>query len=123
MDSSSTADVGLNNRDLQRVYLITYSQADVSKFPTIVSLAEVVIAAFSKVNNTILQWCCSQEHHNITGGIHYHMCVKIQNCQRWLPVKKFLSHSYGISVHFSSLHANYYTAWRYVTKEDQSTEE
>ena len=123
MDSSSTADVGLNNRDLRRVYLITCSQADVSKFPTRVSFAEAVIAAFSKVNNTILQWCCSQEHHNITGGIHYRMCVKIKNCQRWLPVKKFLSDSYGISVHFSSLHANYYTAWRYVTKEDQSTEE
>jgi pterin-4a-carbinolamine dehydratase len=40
-----------------------------------------------------------------------------------LPVKTFLLDSYGISVHFSSLHANYYTSWRYVTKEDQSAEE
>ncbi len=87
------------------------------------SFTEAIIAAFSKVNNTILQWCCSQEHHKNTGGIHYNMCVKIKNCQCWLPVKKFLSNSYGILVHFSSLHANYYTAWRYVTKEDQSTEE
>ena len=120
---SSTADVGLNNRDLRRVYLITYSQADVKKFPTRISFAEAVTAAFSKVNNTILQWCCSKEHHTITGGIHYHMCVKLKNCQRWLPVKKFLANFHGISVHFSNHHANYYTAWRYVIKEDDSAEE
>ena len=51
MDSGSTAHAGLNSRDLRRVYLITYSQADVDKFPTRASFAEAVIAAFSKVNN------------------------------------------------------------------------
>ena len=30
--------------------------------------------------------------------------------QRWLPAKNFLAQSYGISVHFSDRHANYYTA-------------
>ena len=70
-----------------------------------------------------MQWCCSKEHHTITGGIHYHMCVKLKNCQRWLPVKKFLADFHGISVHFSNHHANYYTAWRYVIKEDDSAEE
>ena len=120
---SSTADVGLNSRDLRRFYLITYSQADVKKFTTRISFAEAVTAAFSKVNNTILQWCCSKEHHTITGRIHYHMCVKLKNCQRWQPVKKFLADFHGMSLHFSNHHANYYTAWRYVIKEDKSAEE
>ena len=52
---SSTAGVGLNNRDLRRVYLITYSQADVKKFPTRIYFAEAVTAAFSKVNKTPAQ--------------------------------------------------------------------
>ena len=51
------------------------------------------------------------------------MCVKLDKLQRWLPAKNFLAQSYGISVHFSDRHANYYTAWSYVTKEDLSAEE
>ena len=27
---------------------------------------------------------------------------------------------FGISVHFSAIHANYYSAWQYVTKEDSA---
>ena len=51
------------------------------------------------------------------------MCVKLDKLQRSLPAKNFLAQSYGISVHFSDRHANYYTAWSYVTKEDLSTKE
>ena len=47
------------------------------------------------------------------------MCLKLDRNQRWLRAKKYLSEKYGISVHFSSVHTNYYTAWTYVTKEDQ----
>ena len=46
------------------------------------------------------------------------MSVKLSKCQRWLPAKKFLADQFGISVHFSSIHANYYTAW-----EDDCAEE
>jgi hypothetical protein len=35
-----------------------------------------------------------------------------------LRVKHRLEESHDIVVHFSSSHANYYTAWKYVTKED-----
>ena len=47
------------------------------------------------------------------------MCLKLSKNQRWLSAKKYLADEYGISVHFSSVHANYYTAWKYVTKEDK----
>lgn len=122
MEDSPIVDTGLETRDLRRVYLLTYSQADVNKFPTRKSFAEAVLAAFSGANNKVLQWCCSQERHQ-HAGVHYHMCVKLNRCQRWLSAKRSLTKSHGISVHFSNIHANYYTAWRYVTKEDHSAVE
>ncbi len=41
-----------------------------------------------------------------------------QNASLAIPSKKYLQDRYGISVHFSSVHSNYFTAWKYVTKED-----
>ena len=40
-----------------------------------------------------------------------------------VAVENYLQENYGISVHYSSTHANYYTAWRYVTKQDREYEE
>ena len=120
MQQSFDSNVEIGSRDLRRVYLITYSQADVNKFPTRQSFANAVLAAFAETN--VVHWCCSKEHHQ-KSGVHYHMSVKLSKCQRWLPAKKFLADQFGISVHFSSIHANYYTAWKYVTKEDDCAEE
>lgn len=124
MDNSSdmNSEDEMGRRDLRRVYLITYSQADEEKFPTRNSFAVAVLAAFSRTNSKVIQWCCSLENHK-TSGVHYHMCIKLDKLQRWLAAKNFLAESYGISVHFSDRHANYYTAWSYVTKEDLSAEE
>ena len=124
MDHSSDMDSEdeMGRRDLRRVYLVTYCQADVEKFPTRNSFALAVVAAFSRANTKVIQWCCSLENHE-KSGVHYHMCVKLDKLQRWLLAKNFLAQSYGISVHFSDRHANYYTAWSYVTKEDLNAEE
>ena len=102
------------------MYLITYSQADKSKIPTRTSFAEAVLKAFDGGSAKVLHWCCSQESHK-KSGVHYHMCLKLDRNQRWLRAKNFLHEHYRISVHFSSVHANYYTAWRYVTKEDENS--
>lgn len=53
----------------------------------------------------------------------FHVAIKLNKNQRWLPGKKFLQETYGICVHFSNIHANYFTAWRYVTKNDTKYEE
>ena len=92
------------------------------KFPTRNSFALAVVAAFSRVSIKVIQWCCSLENHE-KSGVHYHMCVKLDKLQRWLPATNFLAQSYGISVHFSDRYATYFTAWSYVTKEDLSAEE
>ncbi|CAB4028504.1 Hypothetical predicted protein [Paramuricea clavata] len=50
---------------------------------------------------------------------HYHIVVKLTQNQRWLTSKRFLIENYGVSVHNSSAHHDYYSAWRYVTKSDK----
>ena len=110
-DCSSSASIEeLGSRDVRKVYLVTYSQADIHTFPTRKSFAQAVVPSFSRGSAAILQWCCSQESHK-KSGIHYHMCLKLDRNQRCLPSKKYLAGQHNISVHFSSMHANYYTAW------------
>ena len=111
----------LDSRSIRRVYLITYSQADLVKFPTRRSFADAVLVSFSGVPASIQQWCCSQEEHQSSGGKHYHMAIKFNRNQRWLSSKRYLSkHNVnGISVHFSAVHDNYYSAWKYTTKQDK----
>jgi hypothetical protein len=54
-------------KNVRFVYLITYSQADLSLVPERVSFALLVIHAFQNADPlsacNILQWVCSMEHH------------------------------------------------------------
>ena len=52
-------------------------------------------------------------------GKHYHMAVKLERLRRWKLVKNYLKDKHGIVVHFSNTHDNYYSAWKYVTKNDK----
>ena len=121
---SEELDVGsqetLLHREVRSVYLITYSQADLDKFPTRDSFARTVVRAFDETRSglaDIVQWVCSQERHS-SGGTHYHMAVKLSHARRWLRVRNYLDDNHSIQVNFSSVHSNYYSAWRYTTKED-----
>ena len=49
---------------------------------------------------------------------HFHMAVKLAKRGRWLQVRNYLDEKYGIQVNFSDNQSSYYTAYRYVTKED-----
>ncbi|KAK3709222.1 hypothetical protein QZH41_004581 [Actinostola sp. cb2023] len=51
------------------------------------------------------------------------MAIKLNKVQRWLPSKRYLQERFGVSVHYSNVHHNYYSAWRYVTKSDTDYEE
>lgn len=124
-DSSTNSEkdyVELGSREVRQVYLVTYSQADTVKFPTRASFAKAVVESFSQRCATVMHWCCCQEEHK-KSGVHYHICVKLDRTQRWMSSKKFLKEKHSISVHFSTIHANYYTAWKYVTKEDGNFEQ
>lgn len=110
----------LKPRTVRSVYLLTYSQADLEVFPHRASFADAVLEAFgSSTNVGIHQWVCCMEKHQ-DGGTHYHMAIKLNRCQRWLPVRCYMEESFGINVNFSNRHVNYFSAWRYVTKEDEN---
>ena len=83
--TETVQNVQLKNARL--VYLITYSQADLSLVPERESFALLVIHAFENADPllpcNILQWVCSMEHHG-NGGVHYHMAVKLEPRRRWL---------------------------------------
>ena len=108
----------LNARQVRQVYLITYSRGspDISRQ----GLADKVVTAFETCGTArVLQWACSQELH-ADGGLHYHMSLKLDRTQRWLKVRNHLAHHDGLAVNFSSIHHNYFSAWKYVTKTDQA---
>ena len=46
------------------------------------------------------------------------MAVKLSSRRRWNRAREYIERRYGIKVNFSSRHENYYTAWKYTTKED-----
>ena len=46
---------GLRAPDTRHVYVITYSKADISKFPLRQDFAEALVLAFSN-NNNVIQW-------------------------------------------------------------------
>ena len=45
---------------------------------------------------------------------------KLNKRRRWLKVRNYLEARHGVKVNFSDRHFNYYSAWRYTTKEDPS---
>lgn len=108
----------LDTRTVRKVYLITYSQAELARFPTRRSFVDAVLYSFHDTPANVVQWSCSLEQH-AKSGVHYHMAIKLDKNQRWLASKRILLDRCGISVHFSSIHRNYYSAWQYVTKEDE----
>ncbi len=120
---SNSAVPELDSRVSRKSYIITYSQADIKKFPTRQSFADVVLEAFSQGNSKVVlqYWVCCLERHQESSGVHYHMAVVFSRNKRWLSAKQFLLKNYGISVHFADKkHHDFYSAYRYVTKEDSS---
>lgn len=107
----------LQINQVRSVYLITYSRADSAKFGSRNDFADAVVKSFTQGTAKVRHWCCCREQHK-DGGLHYHMVIKLDRNHRWLPSKEYLMDKHGISVHYSSLHHNYYSAWRYVTNAD-----
>ena len=52
----------LDSRSIRRVYLITYSQANLVKFPTRRSFADAVLVSFSDVPASIQQWVVAKKN-------------------------------------------------------------
>ena len=112
--------IQLKTSQSRRTYLITYSQVDLSKFPTRQSFGEQVVAYFNEGAGKVEveHWACCWEPHDTTSGIHYHLCLKLSGPKQCKRVKEKLTDNHGVVINFSDGHDNYYTTYRYVTKQD-----
>ena len=111
----------LTQQQVRSVYLLTFSQADLSIFPDKESFASAVCEAVLKCDGPkakIVQWTCCKEKHK-KGGTHFHMAIKLNKIKWWLPIRQYLRQKWNVNVHFSHRHVNYYSAWLYTTKEDK----
>ena len=63
---------------MRKQYLVTYSEANMTKFPRRETFAETVVNSFTLSGKVIVHhWaCCLGEHEN-TLGQHYHVCQVI----------------------------------------------
>ena len=109
-------------RSMRRTYLVTYSQADLEKFPTRESFGEALVEAFNSGTGKVKVefWAASKEEHQ-DGGKHYHVSLKLSGPKRWKAVKDKLFKDHGIVVNFSDKHDHYYSAYKYTTKKDNES--
>lgn len=105
--------IPLTSNKINRTYLITYSQADLSICPTRESFATLVVEAFQ---GNVNYMCVSRECHSGV-GMHYHAAVLLSTSSRWHPAKTYMQ-SRGVVVNFSTSGAMYAGAYFYVTKDD-----
>ena len=81
---SESSDDELEAAKVRSVYLVTYSQADLSIFPDRKSFADAVCEAVAKCEGPkckIVQWSCCQESHK-KAGKHYHMAITLNRIKR-----------------------------------------
>jgi len=119
MSSASDDDFQEASTDVnRRTFLLTLSQADLTRFPDTQSFATLISEAFDFVKSSrhIKEWACCQESHE-DGGKHYHMAVNLSGSRRWNPIKNHLYNNHGVSVNFALDHScGYVAAYRYVCK-------
>lgn len=104
----------------KRQYLVTYSQADETIFPTKQSFGEAVANAFNTGSGKVKveYWASCKEIHK-NAGFHYHCTLKLSGSKKWLSVKRQIAEKHGIQVNFSDKHDFYLSAYRYICKTDK----
>ena len=103
---------------VKKAYLLTYSNADTKAFNRETFSSALVQSFESATTSAVIQWaCCMEQHKN--GSYHFHMAVLLERAQRWIRVKRRIQEDYDIIVNLSD-HPGYYSAYRYVVKEDQA---
>lgn len=110
----------LDSRTARRTYLVTYSQADLQKYPSRQIFGESVAQALNagESKHKVICWACCLEPHQ-DGGQHYHVSIKLSGPKRWKSVKDKFADEKNVQLHFSDHHTNYYSAYKYVSKSDK----
>ena len=78
-------------------YLVTYSQADESKFTTTESFGKMLEAEFNTGTSVVKMeyWAYSREGHQ-NNGFHYHCALKPTGRKKWLSFKNRIAEKHGI---------------------------
>ena len=81
------------------VYLITYSRADVVKFPSKESFSRAVLQAWQNLGvRAVQRLMCIEAYYNTDNGqdgeninlYHYHIAIKQEKRVRWFQIRKYL---------------------------------
>ena len=111
----------VNSRLPRRTYLVTYSKADLTKFPTRKGFGKYIKKNFNSSSGKVkVQHLAYAKEKHQNGGVHYHVALKLTGPKRWKSVKESISLKEGIVVNFSDNHDNYYPVHRYICKNDDS---
>ena len=104
----------------RRQYLVTYSQADLNKFPSRESFGNMLCTEFNSGGGAVkvAHWAGCRENH-ADGGVHYHCSLKLTGVKKWLLLKRTIEQKHKVVLNFSDSHDHYISAYRYVCKEDQ----
>ena len=105
---------------IDNIYLVTYSQADESKFSTRENFGKMLEAEFNAGTIVVKvdYWVCSREEHQ-NDGFLYHWALKLADCKKWFSVKNRIAEKYGIQVNFSEKHNFCLSVYRHICKSDQ----
>ena len=122
-DTEDLDDFALETKRGRRSFLVTYSKADVNKYPTRKAFGEMVAKHFDasfKAGNSktkVDYWACAKESHE-SGEPHYHVALKMNGAKKWLAVRNAIDREEGIQLNFQGEHDNYIGAFKYINKED-----
>ena len=103
----------------QRIFFVTYAQADKVRFPTRESFQKFVVAGFNNCSTgkaKVDRWVVCEEFH-ANGDPHYHACIRMDGQIRWSQARKWLADN-GVNVNISYDHINYVEMYRYAKKSD-----
>lgn len=101
----------------RRVYLITYSKANMEKVPSRELFADMLTRNIETSAVKVEYMSVCQESHK-DGTQHFHAAVKLNGVKKWLPISRQVSECEGIQLNFQEDSAGYLKAYRYVCKSD-----
>ena len=111
----------VNSKPPRHTYLVTYSQADLTKFPTRKGFRKCIKKHFKGGSGKVKvqHWARAKEKHQ-NGRVHYHVTLELTGPICWKLVKESISSKEGMVINFSDNRDNYYSAYRYICKDDDS---
>ena len=105
-DDDFTSSPPISPNESRRTYLVTYSRADMIRFPDCDWFAKCVLEAFEHGNSAarVVQWAACFENQSDKEHKHYHMAINLSGTQRWFGVFKYLKDKHNPIANFRSKH-------------------